>query len=117
MVSIDVKGQFPTGTYLFEPKYSSATREIATAGGTYAHLVDEAVSHIQIANDSDEPLLIGHHVRLGDVVDLAYEGCYHVDPTTHSLAARAKPAVATPDLSLAKPIRSTQDMRSTGGLP
>lgn len=103
----------PVGTYLFELTYSSATWDIANAGGTYAHLVDEALSHIQIANDSEESLTISHHVRLGDLMDLPYEGCYHMEPSQHALAAWITSVAATPDLSLSrsvdkKPLQRTE---------
>ena len=118
MVSIEVKGNtLPPGTYLFEPRYSSATRAIANAGGTYAHVVDQSVSQVQIANDSNEPLIINHHIRLGDVVDLAYEGCYHSDPAAHTLAARVTSVTVDPGLSLFKPTReSTKETTISNGI-
>ena len=92
----------------FTPDHSNATSEIRQKGAVYAHMVDSSMTFVQVRNDSDSPLVVQRHVRLGTVNDLEEEGCYAAAPEDHGFAGLdtfskdkmgLKPSTTDPDYS------------------
>ena len=86
-VPIKIAGTLPSGRDLsFQPEYNSNTSTLRQAGAIYAHVVDANMSFIQVRNNSDIPIVIPRHARLGMVTELKEEGCYAADTKDHKLA-------------------------------
>lgn len=86
-VPIKIAGILPTGSdFSFQPEYTNNTSNLRQAGAIYAHVVDSNMSFVQVRNDSDEPVVIPRHARLGMVTELEEEGCYAADAGDHALA-------------------------------
>ena len=86
--------------------------EIRQKGAIYAHMVDSNMTFVQIRNDSDDPLIVQRHARLGMVNDLEEEGCYAVTSEDHGFAGLDtfskdkmgfKPSTTDPDCSMVLP--------------
>ena len=63
---------------LFEP--TTATISL------YAHLVDGSFHSVMARNDSDEPVVVPKHLRLGTVSEIDYDNCYQISPMEADLA-------------------------------
>ena len=53
-----------------------------------AHIVDHNLSHLMVRNDTDLPVTLSRHARLGQVLEYEAEGCFQVDSTHAPLAER-----------------------------
>lgn len=85
-VPIKIAGILPLGRDLsFQPEYNSNTSSLRQAGAIYAYVVDSNMSFVQVRNDSDDPVVIPRHARLGMVTELEEEGCYAADVEDHKL--------------------------------
>lgn len=62
-----------TRDFLFEPTDNS------TYLAMYAHVVDANFASILARNDSDTPIRVARNMRLGRLVELEYDNCFHVD--------------------------------------
>lgn len=64
--------------FLFEPSTEAVS--------LYTHLVNDTFHSVLARNDSDEPVLIPRHLRLGSVSKVDYDNCYHAAPEIANLA-------------------------------
>ena len=76
-------GDLPSGDYMFEPSNDCPV-------ALYAALVDSAFHAVLARNDTDRPIRLPKKLRVGEVMDLEADGCYHIDESenAHELAAR-----------------------------
>ena len=82
--------ELPDRALMFQPEYHSATQRLAEGDGAiYAHVVDSQMTFVQVRNNSDEPIVFGHHAHLGYISECLKENCYLVSPEAHSLAGKA----------------------------
>lgn len=77
--------------FSFNPEYNGNTEKLRQNGAIYAYIVDSNMSRVQVRNDSDVPVVIPRHSRIGTVHDYDEEGCYMIDSDSHGLAAAWKP--------------------------
>lgn len=84
-IPVQVKGSALTSDrdFLFEPTY---THDLGQNGGLYAHIVDASLSKLQLKNESDKPVVIQRHARLGNVAEYDCDGCFLVSPHEYPLA-------------------------------
>ena len=85
-IPVHVKGSaLPSDRdFFFEPSYS---HDLGRNGGLYTHIVDASLSMVQLKNESDKPVTIQRHARLGEVTEYNGDGCFMVNPEEHPLAA------------------------------
>ena len=69
--------------FIFEPEYD---HDLGEKGGLYSHVVDAALSFVQLRNDTDQPVTIQRHARLGRVTEFNEDGCFLANPVDHHLA-------------------------------
>ena len=53
-----------------------------------AHIVDHNLSQVIVRNDTDLPITLPRHLRLGKVLEYEAEGCFQVDPKNASMAEK-----------------------------
>ena len=71
----------PGRDFLFEPQ-AQATLSV------YTHIVDEKMSSVFVQNDTDLPVRLPKHVKLGHVLEYEENGCYAVDSDHKDLATK-----------------------------
>ena len=67
--------------FLFEPQ-SHTTLSV------YTHIVDEKMSSVFVQNDTDRPITLPKHVKLGHVMEYEENGCYAIDSDHQELAVK-----------------------------
>ena len=53
-----------------------------------AHIVDHNLAHVMIYNDTDLPITLLRHLRLGKVLEYEVEGCFQIDLKNASMAKK-----------------------------
>ena len=69
--------------FIFEPDYD---HDLGEKGGLYSHVVDAALSFVQFRNDTEKPVTIQRHARLGMITGFNEDGCFLANPVDHHLA-------------------------------
>jgi hypothetical protein len=94
-IPIKLRTNLPEGRdYIFEPAnrlpgipVPDSTEESGARGfAVYTHLVDHEFSFVEAVNDTDKPVLVARHVRLGTVSDSDYVTAYRVSVHAAELA-------------------------------
>ena len=76
-------------TLMFQLKYHSATQHLVEGDrAIYAYVVNSNIAFIQVRNNSDESITLGHHVHLEYISECLEEDCYLVEPEAHRLAGK-----------------------------
>jgi len=83
-IPVKVKDLSKDRDFIFEPEYD---QDMRTQGDLYAHIVNASLSFVQLRNDTDQPLTIQRHARLGSVTEYDEDECFLANPVDNHLAA------------------------------
>ena len=74
---------------MFQPEYHSATQHLVEGDeAIYAHVINSNMAFIQVRNNSNELITLGHHAHLEYISECLEEDCYLVKPEAHRLAEK-----------------------------
>ena len=87
-IPVKLRTTLPEGRdFVFEPaKHLPASKSKQNQFAVYAHLVNHDFSFVEAVNDSDEPVVVARHARLGSVSDSEYVTAYRVSAVAEDLA-------------------------------
>ena len=75
---------------MFQLKYHNTTQQLAEGDeAIYAYVINSSIAFVQIWNDSDELILLGHHTHLSYITECLEEDCYLMLSEAHSLTGKA----------------------------
>ena len=71
----------PERDFLFEPCDTNLS--------IYAGLVDNHISSVLVKNESEKPIKVPRNMRLGEVIEAEFDGCYHISSGQEEVAELA----------------------------